>query len=192
MDCDCWHVTVIFFHVPKHYKDPDKITAYKRNIWCVLFKQLCNVSYRSVLVIYRSQYCSVLSLSLSLSLSTKQWRRSKKEMPVELTLQCFQMIWKITIQTPPMTVLVMQHMPHNDELCWCLSPISIECAASPILFIAYKFRSLLFPPHFKFILNYVDVTLNSSDVHCGPKHSRMSLLQFGMFACVSINFKTCF
>jgi hypothetical protein len=30
------------------------------------------------------------------------------------------------IQTLPMTVLVTQHIRHNDELCRCLSPISIE------------------------------------------------------------------
>jgi len=59
----------------------------------------------------------------------------KKEMPAELTLWCCQMFWEITFQTPLMSVLVMQHVPHNDELCRCISSISIECVASSILFV---------------------------------------------------------
>ena len=40
------------------------IMASKRNISCILFNKLSIVSLRNVIAIYKSQYCSLLSLSL--------------------------------------------------------------------------------------------------------------------------------
>jgi hypothetical protein len=173
MDCDYWGgVGSDVFMYSSITGTQTTIIASKRNVCCVLFMELSIVSYRSVIVIYKSQYYSLLSLYETMA----SFFKKKKEMPAELTPRCFQMFWQITVQTPLMSVLVMQHVPHNDELCRCLSPISIECAASSILFVAYKFHRLHLPPHFKFVLNYVDVMLSSSKVHCGPNFSRMSLL----------------
>jgi hypothetical protein len=135
----------------RHIRDPLLSLLKMKGIRLLLYKVLSIVSYWSVIVIYKSQYYSLHSPYETMA-------SFLKKIPAELTLRCFQMFWEITVHTPLMSVLVMQHAPQNDELFRCLSPISIECAASSILFVAYKFHSrLLLPPHFKFFLSYVDV-----------------------------------